>query len=315
MPSKARDLVLTQSQAACLAALKQHKEGKTEIAIQARLDLDKTATGLDKLECLGLAKRDELNRWKTTQRGRTCRFKTAPDRTRRTSARIGRGAWRLLEQLDRPRRGRELAERLGLSDQRVHQLVVKLHAQGHVKFVGDGTMPRIVARKNDKTPMLSRDEERVLAAIPDAYATNVTKIRLAARLPEKQVKQSIERLLASGFIQTHDGLAGDAVYRITVAGSAHPQRGQSARRAEAPRLPVESDRVRAVLSAILDAGSLRIRDVRDMLAIPHDSINALMQYLKRKALVQKTDRELNAPYELTDRGHDALAEMTRRRAA
>ncbi len=60
---------------------------------------------------------------------------------------------------------------------------------------------------------------------------------------------------------------------------------------------------------------MRINEARDTLKIPHDSIRALMQYLKRKALVQKTDQALLAPYELTDKGQEALAEMLRRRAA
>ena len=38
---------------------------------------------------------------------------------------------------------------------------------------------------------------------------------------------------------------------------------------------------------ILNSGALRIRDVTDVLRIPRASINALMQYLKRKRLVKK----------------------------
>jgi hypothetical protein len=52
-----------------------------------------------------------------------------------------------------------------------------------------------------------------------------------------------------------------------------------------------------------------------MLRIQRESINALMQYLKRKHLVEKTGQEFNAPYSLTNEGHAALAEMTRRLAA
>jgi Mn-dependent DtxR family transcriptional regulator len=70
-----------------------------------------------------------------------------------------------------------------------------------------------------------------------------------------------------------------------------------------------------VLSAIRDAGALRIRDVMNILGIQRESINALMQYLKRKHLVEKTSQEFNAPYSLTNEGHAALAEMTRRQAA
>jgi predicted transcriptional regulator len=63
------------------------------------------------------------------------------------------------------------------------------------------------------------------------------------------------------------------------------------------------------------SGPLRIRDVTDALRIPRKSINALMQYLKRKHLVKKTGPEFNAPYSLTDEGRAALTEMTRRLAA
>jgi DNA-binding MarR family transcriptional regulator len=70
-----------------------------------------------------------------------------------------------------------------------------------------------------------------------------------------------------------------------------------------------------VLSAILDAGALRIRDVTNDLRVPRQSMNALMQYLKRKQLVEKVGQEFDAPYSLTDEGRAVLAEMTVRHAA
>ena len=77
---------------------------------------------------------------------------------------------------------------------------------------------------------------------------------------------------------------------------------------------VKSDRVRKVLSMILDSGAAHPR--RDRYArIPRQSINALMQYLKRKHLVEKISSEFEAPYSLTNKGRAALAEMTRRLAA
>src|ERR1035441_7032339 len=117
------------------------------------------------------------------------------------------------------------------------------------------------------------------------------------------------------FVAAQDGFTDKTIYQITAIGLKHPQRHHDARLAHAPRLPVESDRVRAVLSAIRDARSLRIRDLKIALKIPHPSINALMQYLKRKALVQKTSQEQAAPYSLTEKGFDALTEMARRHAA
>src|SRR3954447_7621570 len=49
----ARSLILTESQAACLVALRLRKESKTEIAIRAKLDLKKAAMALDALQELG----------------------------------------------------------------------------------------------------------------------------------------------------------------------------------------------------------------------------------------------------------------------
>jgi Mn-dependent DtxR family transcriptional regulator len=312
---KARDLVLTKSQAACLVAIRHRKDSKAEIAILAKLDLLKTAAALRILLRLGLAEQDRAKAWETTPRGKACRFETVPDRPRRNSGVPGPGARRLLEVLDRPMRGRDIAKKLKVTYQRVHQLVIRLHAQGRVTF-GDPENPLwIVMRAGDKTPFLSRDEERVLSAISPEYATNAMKIRLAARMPDKEVQQILERLIVSRFVEACEGFQGNRLYRITEAGMKHPQRGQSVRRAQAPRLPVESDRIRKVLSAILDSGALRIRDVTDVLRVPHQSINALMQYLKRKHLVKKTGKEFNAPYSLTDEGRAALTEMARRHAA
>jgi Mn-dependent DtxR family transcriptional regulator len=212
-------------------------------------------------------------------------------------------------------RGNEIIEKLGVSHQRVRQLVIKLHAQGYVTF-GDEENPFwIIRHTDDRTRLLSRDEERVLSTIPREYVTNVIKIRLAARMPESKVRKILKRLIASRLVEEFEGLQGNPVYQLTDAGNKHPQRDVSARRAAVPRLPVESDRVRKVLSTILDSGALRIRDVTDALRIPRQSINALMQYLKRKHLVEKTSSEFEAPYSLTDEGRAALAEMTRRLAA
>jgi len=212
-------------------------------------------------------------------------------------------------------RGSKIAEKLGVSRQRAHQLVIKLYAQGQVKF-GDPENPFwIVMRADYKTRLLSRDEARVLTTIPREYATNAAKIGVAAVIAEDQVRQILESLILGGFVEAFKGSQGNRVYRLTADGLKHPQRGQLARQAKPPRPPVRSDRVCEVLSAILDSGALRIRDVTEALGIPQQSMNGLMQYLKRKQLVRKTGQELHAPYCLTDEGQAVLTEMTRRHAA
>src|ERR1700681_3939111 len=208
MTSKARNLVLTKSQAACLIALRRRKDSKPEIAIQAKLDLTKTATELGALARIGLARQNQSKRWHTTTSGKACRFKIVPDRLRRNSGLPGPGALRLLQLLDRPMRGSEIAEELGLSHQRVRQLMIKLHAQGGGTF-GDPDKPFwFVRRAGDKTPLLSRDEEHVLSAIPREYATDATKIRLAARMPEHTGEPNLERFGGRRFVHTVEGLEG-----------------------------------------------------------------------------------------------------------
>jgi DNA-binding MarR family transcriptional regulator len=313
MRSKARRPVLTKSQAACLLALRRGKSN-TDIAIEAKLDLSKTATSLEKLEQLGLATRGATNAWHATEHGKNGRFRTVPDRKRGNSEGPGPGGQRLLELLKQPMSGREIARQLHITLQRVHQLVAKLHAQGYVRLGDWKRILLIVARADDKTPLLSYGEERVLSAIPDVYATAVRKVRIAVKLPERRVEQIIERLIAEKLVEAQKGLDDEVVYRVTDAGLRHPQRARLAVRAQAPRLPVESERIRCVLSA-LEAESLRIKEVGSALKIPPDSIRALLQYLKRKDLVQKTSQEMQAPYTLTDKGLETLAEMTRRQAA
>jgi predicted transcriptional regulator len=193
--------------------------------------------------------------------------------------------------------------------------VIKLYAQGLVTFGDPGNPFWIIRRADDTTPLLSPDEEHVLSAIPAEYVTNVAKLRVAARISENKLRTILEDLIASRFVEELEGLQGVRVYRLTKAGKHHPQRDQSARLAAVSRLPVESDRVRMVLSTILDSGTMRIRDVASVLGIPPDSINALMQYLKRKHLVEKTGREFNAPYSLTGEGRAVLGALTERQAA
>jgi DNA-binding IclR family transcriptional regulator len=308
---KTKNLLLTQQQAACLIALRDAKDSQSKIAIEAKLDLNSTMAALRTLAELGLVEHDQAKRWHATSRGKTCRFDTNPARPRRNSGLPGPAGRRLLALLDRPMRGGDIVKKLGTTRQAVHQLLITLHAHGHVRFADSKNPFWIVMRAGDKTYVLSRNEERVLSAVPREYATDATKIRIAAGVRDAEIQRILERLLVRRLIEASDGLRGNRVYRVTDAGLTHPQRSPSASRAQAPRLPVESDRVRKVLSAIFDSGELRIKDVTNTLSVPHQSINALMQYLKRRRLVKKSGRDLHSPYALTAEGIATLAEMTR----
>ena len=154
----------------------------------------------------------------------------------------------------------------------------------------------------------------MLSVLPPVRATEL-KREDHGKEPRREVERILENLIARGLVEAFEGLRGAQVFRIVVAGLEHPQYVQSQRRAPLPRLPVQSDRIRNVLQAISDAGALRIRDVKNLLRIPNTSVNALMQYLKRKELVVKAGHEYYASYALTERGRATLAEMTVRQAA
>jgi predicted transcriptional regulator len=306
--------ILTKPQADCLVVLRHLGVSEGKIAIAAKLDIEKTKAVLRKLEELGLA-RHASKRWTATTRGQTCDFETVPEKLEYRGRPPGSSGDRLLELLDRPKRVRALARELGLTRQRVRQLVIRLHAQGRVAF-GDPDHPSwLVKRADDESPILSRDEERVLSAVPREYTTDASRLRVAAELPADDVERIVAKLIGAGFVEAVEGSPVGRAYRITAAGLDHPQYVQSIRLAPPSRLPVRSDRVRSVLQAIAEAGALRIRDLKDLTKIPDNPINGLMQYLKRKGLVAKTGDQYGASYCLTERGRATLAEMTLRQAA
>ena len=307
-------IALTGPQADCLIILRSRSCTIPKLAIEAKIAINKARTTLRKLTELGLTEQDEAKLWTATANGRICRFETIPDQPNGRS--LGPGAQRLLALLDRPIHGRDIARRLGISHQRVQQLILKLHAQGRVTF-GDPESPSwLVRRADDNSPTLSRDEERVLSALPREHATDVRRLRVAAKLSEEEIKAIVGILNAAGLAEAVEGLRGAPVFRITAAGLEHPQYIRfGRRRALASRLPVQSDRVRRVLQTISEAGAVRIRDLGGLTQISRRSINAVMQYLKRKELVAKAGLEFDAPYALTVQGRAVLAEMTFRQAA
>lgn len=305
---------LTVSQAACLKALREGAASKSRIALAAGLTLGQTQRSLDSLAAQGLARQAPGRRWWPTRRGRICQPRTVPDRRQRQAG-LGRGALRALEALERPMHESELAARLGVTRQRAHQLIVKLHAAACIRLGERGHAFSIVARTDDPTPLLSRLEQRVLSALPERYPTTAIKIRQAARCSRRAANQALERLVALDLLAHVETAAGLQVYQLTEPGTAHPQYRRTGGRADPPTLPVRSDRVRAVLALLADRRRGRTAEIADALGAPYQSINALFQYLKRKALVRKDGNASRSPYVLTAHGEETLAELQRRRAA
>lgn len=313
----AKKIALTATQAACLRALRKGPCGKTGTAVEVKRDLRTVATALATLSQAGLVVRADSLLWRTTAHGQSCAVRVVRDPERRLGGKgFGRlvadsAAQRLLDALDRPMTGRELVERLGVTKQRVHELVVRLYAQGRLKL-GDRTkVLHIVARSDDRSVLLTRDEERALSRFPDEDATSAAKLATGTHMPAERLKNALVNLQEKGLVEKVRSRRDRVLYRLRTAGREHFQRRATTRRAEPIALAVRSDRVRSVLSYVGQRNGVRIRDVRDALGIPHASMNALMQYLKRKRLVRKRGRGLTAPYELSVEGRDVLSKMMR----
>jgi DNA-binding IclR family transcriptional regulator len=330
---------LTKSQADCLLVLRNPGRSQSNIAIAAKLNLHSAGDALRKLEELGLVRQTSSKLWIATALGEECSFETVPEPRRRRGRppalrvqaalafadertappqedrQLGLGARRLLDSLDRPRRGPALARELGFSRERLRQLLHSLHALGRISFCDPDHPFWLVKRAGDDTAILSRDEERALAVLPLDRAASAARVAVAMGLSDDEAERLLMNLNAAGLVEAFDAPQGGRAFRIAAAGLQHPQYVPLARHATPPRLPVQSDRVREVLQTISDEGELRIRDVKDLTKIPQQSINALMQYLKRKGLVAKLNDRFDAPYALTERGLATLEEMTRRRAA
>jgi DNA-binding MarR family transcriptional regulator len=314
----AKKIALTVTQAACLRALRKGPCGKTEIAVEAKRDLRTVATALAALGQAGLVVRADKLLWRATAHGQSCGVRVVRDPERRLGGKgfgrliAGSTAQRLLDALDRPMTGRELVERLGVTKQRVHELVVRLCAQGRLKL-GDRTkVLHIVARSGDRSVLLTRDEERALSRFPDEDTTSAAKLATRTHMPAERLKNTLVGLREKGLVEKVGSRRDRVLYRLRTAGREHFQRRAATRRAEPIALPVRSDRVRSVLSYVGRRNGARIREVRDALGISHASMNALMQYLKRKRLVRKCGRSLAAPCELSVEGRNVLSEMIRR---
>jgi DNA-binding MarR family transcriptional regulator len=305
---------LTAPEVACLEALRSGTERKVLIALQVRLNLRQTSNALRRLAALDLASIDDRRTWHLTPRGKSADISIVPAaRTRGRKPTVslapGASAARLLALLDRPRRGAELSTLLGVTRQRVHQLVVALSAQGLIRFA-DPTFPTfVVALKDDPSTLLRPDQERVLSALPETEATTLSRIALVVHMPVGKLAAIAASLRAAALIEASGTATYGELYRLTAAGSAHWQRSANTRHADTPPLPFRSDRVRAVLSCLESQGPIRTRDLGRGLGISQTSINALMQYLKRRNTVRTHTDARHAPYELTSDGRQVLAAM------
>lgn len=311
-----KPIPMSTSEAASLEALRSGPQRKVQVALRAGLNVPQTNKAIGALASMGLAAPNGHRTWHLTPAGKQAEAAIAAPVRRRgppplKGAMPGPSAVRLLALLDRPRHGAELPALLGVTRQRVHQLVVALSALGEVRLADPTFASFAIALKEDPTILLVLDQERVLSALPETEATTLSKVARAVGMSRGKTESIIELLGEVGLAEQIGSASYGEVYRLTAAGSAHWQRVANVRQADMPPPPFRSDRIRDVLSYLASHGPTRTRDIGLILGLRHQSLNALMQYLKRRKAVRTVNDTRFAPYELTPDGREMLAAMQR----
>jgi DNA-binding MarR family transcriptional regulator len=288
------------------------------IAVRSRLSLKQTILALKRLESLGIATTKDGRSWHLTRGGHddAVSLDARPRKRGRKPLDANApspAALRMLACLDRPRRAAELAEMLNVTRQRIHQLTVILHAFDLIRSAEPERPTSVVARKDDPSLLLGHGPERVLSAFPQAGATTPSRIAAATMMQVAKVARTVAFLGTEGLIEkTGTSTFGD-LYQLTPAGAAHWQRCETSRRADLPPPPFRSDRISGVLTYLETNGPTRTRDIGIELGMAQPSINALMQYLKRKKAVATQSDTRFSPYDLTAEGRRMLMVMRQTR--
>lgn len=304
----------TQAETLVLDALRHGSAGLRTLAARARLTLTDAGRALAALAADGLVVKPSRRggRWQFTDPGaREVPTPTTDPTRRRIAVREASAAHRFLTALDRPMPVRVVAERIGVSKEGATQAFFVLYAAGLVRTADPERASAWVARADDPTPLFPVEVERVLQSFDEETATGIVEIARALRLPEATVGAAIEKVIDAGLVVERTGRFGTS-FALTDNGRGHPQRRVVRKRAPSPPLPVRSQRVHATLYLLAARGPLRTVDIGRALSVGRSSINALMQYLKRKGLAAKDGDTLLAPHRITDLGVDLLAELTAR---
>jgi predicted transcriptional regulator len=303
---------LSASEALCLESLRGGADRKPVIARRAGLTVYKVKLALGTLASLDLAIANDNGTWLLTPRGKTADISVhsanrGHGQPPLTEYKLGASAIRLLALLDRPRRGTELMAMLGVTRQRIHQLVVPLASRGIIRFADPAFPAFAIALKDDPSTLLGPKQEHALSAFPESEATTLSRISILTQRYAGKGAIIAELLCSAGLIEKAGIAPHGDLYRLTAAGSAHWQRSTTARHADIPPLPYRSDRVFGVLSYLASQGPARPRDVGRALGVSQSSMNALVQRLKRQKMVRTQTDARNAPYELTPGGRAMLA--------
>ena len=221
---------------------------------------------------------------------------------------------RLLDTLIRPMVRQELASRLGVTRQRVRQLEARLLEKDLIRVSDKGGYRHVIVKVNDETVLISGLQARILSAIRDYEKALNSSIAAALSVKDEGLQEPLSELEKIGLFTKADHFSGRIAWTLTDQGRRHPQRREVAQKATLVPSGVRSERSINVLSLLASEGPTRGRDISERLGFNKVSINAFMQYLKRKGWIRKAGSHQGDPYELTVTGLqvlDGLSSQTR----
>jgi DNA-binding MarR family transcriptional regulator len=305
------------AEAACLQLLRAGFGRPAVIARGCGHSVERVGRTLAKLSDLGLAKMGKDGVWGLTALGRTVPFSAVPGgrtRGRKPSHTVvpGSTAARLLALLETPRHRADLPRLLGVTRERVRQLVVSLSAAGRIRGAGSDDPIFALALTGDPVVLLTCAQERVLSAFPEEKATTLSRLALVAHRTPAVMAQIADFLRDAGLIEEAGRATYGVLWRLTPAGRSHWQRSTHVAEAGEPPLMFRSGRIANVLAYLAERGEARTVEVSRALGVPPQSMNALMQSLKRRGIVRVQSDKRRSPYVATGKGRELLEAMTAR---
>lgn len=305
---------LSTDETACLKALRGGMSRKKTVADATGLSLYKVTRTLETLRIMGLADAVTASPgarqdWLPTPLGAGVEIKTGGSAARK----LPPSAQRLLDCLDQPRTNADLARRMGVSRERIRQIVNRLRSDGAIKVSAPGPSPEYVARIDDPRPFLDGLQVAALSRLSEEGATSVHRLAGVLKISPEQAHQLAEGLRAADLVNMDPSIMSDRPQvRLTEAGANHPQRKPVLSKVKPDRLPMYSDRVLSVLTYLAHNGPTQTAQIGRDLGIGFKSMNALMQYLKRRGIAYKTGSARYAPHALTEKGHQLRDELSNR---
>jgi DNA-binding MarR family transcriptional regulator len=311
---------LPSAEDACLQMLRTGFGRPTVIALRCGHSVQQIGRALATLSDLRLATKRADGVWGLTALGRTVPISVLPEvgtRGRKRSRTVvpGSTAARLLALLEMPRHRADLPRLLGVTRERVRQLVVSHSAAGRIRGAGSEDPIFALALADDPVVLLTYAQERVLSAFGEEMPTTLSRLAAVAHRTPAVMAQIADFLRDAGLIEEAGHAKYGKLWRLTLAGRSHWQRSPDVAKAEEPPLMFRSARIANVLAYLVEQGGSRPVEVARALDIPRQSTNALMQYLKRRGIVRVQSDAFRSPYVPTDEGRELLAAMTRQAEA